>query len=389
MGLKSTILKVAIGGLRFIYAPMKLRKLDNQIVIISRQSNHPTLDIKLLRDYMAENYPSVKCKVLCAKLEQYGAVRYGFHMLHQMWEMSRSKVVLIDGYCIAASVLNHKKGTIIIQMWHALAAIKKFGYQTIDKPAGHSRVVAETMCMHRNYDYVIAASEATGKHFGKCFNVTRDKLVYLGLPRIDEILSPHRILPQEYREQGVCAFEEAIRNEYDISWDREILLYVPTFRKGANVNLEGIIEATNSDRFTLVIKAHPLYDDMDMGRYQDDINTNVQVIVDKRYTSYQWLSICDRVITDYSALGVEAALLDKPLYYYVYDIEEYKKNVGLNVEPLDEMPQATAVTPEELSKLLNDEYNMEKLIMFRNKYISIDKTDCTRQLSEFLVGLMS
>ena len=389
MGLKSTILKVAIGGLRFIYAPMKLRKLDNQIVIISRQSNHPTLDIKLLRDYIAEIYPNVKCTVLCAKLEQSGPVRYGFHMLHQMWEISRSKVVLIDGYCIAASVLNHKTDTLIVQMWHALAAIKKFGYQTIDKPAGHSRVVAETMRMHRNYDYVIAASEATGEHFARCFNVTRDKLVYLGLPRIDEILSPHRILPQEYREQGVCAFEEAIRNEYDISGDREILLYVPTFRKGANVNLEGIIEATNSDRFTLVVKAHPLYGDMDMGRYQDDVDINVQVIADKRYTSYQWLCVCDRVITDYSALGVEAALLDKPLYYYVYDIEEYKESVGLNVDPLDEMSQATAVTPEELNKLLNDAYNMDKLISFRNKYVSIDKTDCTRQLSEFLVGLMS
>lgn len=389
MGLKSTILKVAIGGLRFLYAPMKLQKLDNQIVIISRQSNHPTLDIKLLREYIDESYPDVKCVVLCAKLEQSGAVRYGFHMLHQMWEMSRSKVVLLDGYCIAASVLHHKKDTRIVQMWHALAAIKKFGYQTIDKPAGHSRAVAETMHMHRNYDYVIAASEATGEHFSKCFNVANDKLVYLGLPRVDEILSPHRILPQEYREQGVSAFEESIRNEYDIPKDREILLYVPTFRKGANVNLEGIIKATNSDNFTLVVKAHPLYGDMDMGRYADDYNMHVQVIVDKRYTSYQWLSICNRVVTDYSALGVEAALLDKPLYYYVYDIEEYKDNVGLNVDPLDEMPQATATTSEGLGKLLENEYDMDELVKFRNKYVSINKIDCTRQLSEFLVGLMS
>ena len=44
----------------------------------------------------------------------------------------------------------------MIQMWHAIGKIKKSGYQTLDKDSGRSRAVAELLCMHRNYDYIIA-----------------------------------------------------------------------------------------------------------------------------------------------------------------------------------------------------------------------------------------
>ncbi len=52
MRFKRFILKAAIGILRAVYAPMKLRPAKNKITIISRQSNRPTMDIALLCDYL-------------------------------------------------------------------------------------------------------------------------------------------------------------------------------------------------------------------------------------------------------------------------------------------------------------------------------------------------
>jgi hypothetical protein len=40
-------------------------------------------------------------------------------------------------------------------MWHALAAIKKFGYQTIGYPDGLKPKIAKVLCMHKNYHYLI------------------------------------------------------------------------------------------------------------------------------------------------------------------------------------------------------------------------------------------
>ena len=73
-------------------------------------------------------------------------------MLTQMYHIATSKVVVLDGYCIAASVLNHKPDTKIVQMWHALGTIKKFGYQVLGTEEGSDPDVARIMRMHKNYD---------------------------------------------------------------------------------------------------------------------------------------------------------------------------------------------------------------------------------------------
>ena len=48
-----------------------------------------------------------------------------------MYYLATSKVCVLDGYCIPASILKHKKKLKIIQIWHASGAIKKFGYQIL------------------------------------------------------------------------------------------------------------------------------------------------------------------------------------------------------------------------------------------------------------------
>ncbi|MFR3386223.1 MAG: CDP-glycerol glycerophosphotransferase family protein [Lachnospiraceae bacterium] len=70
-----------------------------------------------------------------------------------------SKVVILDGYCILASVLNHKKDLRIVQMWHAMGALKKFGYAALGNEEGKNPEISKILQMHRNYDYVICSSE--------------------------------------------------------------------------------------------------------------------------------------------------------------------------------------------------------------------------------------
>ena len=369
MRLKYYLMKVSVALLRGLYAPMKLRRTRNRITIISRQSKSITLDIALLSDYIRTNHPDTECLVLVRFIEQgiLSKIHYGFHILSQMWAIAASEVVVLDGYCITACVLNHKEDLQIVQMWHALAAIKKFGYQTVDKESGHSRQVAKAMCMHRNYDHIIAPSIATGRIFADGFHSSEDKVKLLGLPRIDRILEARAGTDAE-RE-----FREKIREEYGIKEGQEILLYVPTFRRGRNVDVASLREAIDEDRYRLVVKLHPLYDTEDVS--------------DRKYSTYDWLKACDRVITDYSALGVEAAIIDKPLYYYVYDIDAYRQEVGLNVDPTEEMPQATALTSADLMRLLEEEYDYDSLARFRDRYISVDMNNCTKQLGDFLYGL--
>ena len=391
MSVKYAVLKVGIAGLRVLYGPMKLQKTKNRITIISRQSDKETVDVKLLRECLEAEYPNVECVVMTKKIGEGigGKIGYGFDILRQMKNIAVSKVVIIDGYCIAVSVLNHKPETKVIQMWHAMAAIKKFGHQTLDKQAGHSSRLAEIMCMHRNYDYVLCPGEETGRLFCKGFNTGADTLKVMALPRVDYITAGDGNTLNKIAE-----IKDSLR---DMAGDREVILYAPTFRKDGQVQFKELVEALDFDRFFLVVRPHPL----DANTYRQELGQaddsaaagdstatgGSNVMVDTKERTLTWLKICDRVITDYSAVAVETLVTGKPLYFYVYDIDEYKQNVGLNVNPLEELPGCSATDAQQLADMILQEYDFASLGRFKEKYLTADTTGCTKKLADFAVSL--
>ena len=188
--MKNVILKIGIIILRIIYFPMKLLKKQNKIVYISRQFNNPTLDFIMLKNEIEKIDKNVKNVILTKRIEKglLNSISYSLHMLKQMYHVATSRVVIVDTYCIVISVLKHRKDTKIIQLWHAIGAIKKFGYQTIGKPSGATKEIAQIMCMHKNYDYVLCSSETTKEYYCKAFGVEEKEIKMIGMPRIDYLL---------------------------------------------------------------------------------------------------------------------------------------------------------------------------------------------------------
>ena len=124
-------MRVFIIILKIIYFPFKCLKTQKKVVYISRQFNNGTLDFKLIEEKMHELHPDVKNVVLAKRMDKgiINQIKYFFHMFKQMYHIATAKVVITDSYCIVLSVLKHKKETKVIQIWHAISAIKKFGYR--------------------------------------------------------------------------------------------------------------------------------------------------------------------------------------------------------------------------------------------------------------------
>ena len=369
--MKNVILKIGIIILRIIYFPMKLLKKQNKIVYISRQFNNPTLDFIMLKNEIEKIDKNVKNVILTKRIEKglLNSISYSLHMLKQMYHVATSRVVIVDTYCIVISVLKHRKDTKIIQLWHAIGAIKKFGYQTIGKPSGATKEIAQIMCMHKNYDYVLCSSKTTKEYYCKAFGVEEKEIKMIGMPRIDYLL----------KEKN----KQIIYDEYPELKEKENILYVPTFRKGKKIELNTLINNFNSEKYNLIIKLHPL----DHKKYK--YNQKEGVIFENKFSSYDLLEIADKVITDYSSLGIEASLINKPIYFYMYDIEEYEKDPGLNIDfRKEEIGKYTVETPDKLLNLMEKEYDYSVLERFRNKYITVDTKDCTNKLSKFILELM-
>ena len=155
----------------FFYSFYKRRKTEDKIAFISRQSETPSTDFRYLINEIKTNYPQYKVTVLCKMIPSSfgGKIKYLGEMFRQMKAFATSKVVVLDGYCVLASMLRHKKDLKIIQIWHALGAFKKFGRSVLDKEGGKSSKTAKAFKMHKNYSLISASGDACVPFFSEAF----------------------------------------------------------------------------------------------------------------------------------------------------------------------------------------------------------------------------
>ena len=102
--------------------------------MISRQSNSQRPDLNSSAQRL-KRVIRVRLVYLCREMGDtpLELLRYCFHLLHCAAELSTAHVCIIDGYCIPVSVLHHRKELRVVQVWHALGAIKKFGRQALSR----------------------------------------------------------------------------------------------------------------------------------------------------------------------------------------------------------------------------------------------------------------
>lgn len=363
--MKKVLLKVGVGILHVVYLPFRLCKVKNKISYISRQSDSMSLDFELLVDHMKQEHPDVENVVLTRKISggNKSILTYPLHMIRQMYHLATSKVVIVDGYCIVVCVLPHKKETKVVQMWHAAAAIKKFGYQTLDKSSGSDSEIARIMKMHHHYDYVLASSEITGKHYQEAFGVSKEKMVYIGMPHFSTL--------------GEFEVSETMDDAYPILKKKTNILYIPTFRKGEAVRLDELIQGIDFDKYNLIAQLHPL----DMVGTHDD-----RVIYDKQFTVYDWIKKADIVITDYSSLIIECVILKKKLYFYLYDLEKYALDPGLNLDfEAEGLGQFIFREGQQLNNVLQKEYDYDALQQLESKYVEIDVDNSLQVLEQMIM----
>lgn len=347
---------------------------DNKrkVSLISRESDNEPLDFKLLRTELESR--DIEVEVLTKRFVKklsLASIAYLVHIVKQINSIKSSKVVVLDTYCIPACMMSHSN-TEVIQMWHALSAIKKFGWQTIGKEDGSSERIARMMKMHNGYDHILCSSDITAEYFCEAFKASKDKIVKMGMPRIDYILSDN---PDAV---------DAIKQRYsELLENKKTILYAPTFHKGRPVDVKGLVDAIDLDKYNIIVKLHPL------DRDSSEKVVKRGIIYDNHFDTYDLLRTADIVISDYSSFAVEASLTCKPLYLYVYDENTYEMTTGLNMHFDEEaIGKYTFHNADELAASINEEYDVAAIRAFRDKYIDVNTENCTGQLANYIELLL-
>ncbi|WP_406508645.1 CDP-glycerol glycerophosphotransferase family protein [Streptomyces sp. NBC_00212] len=242
--------------------------------------------------------------------------------------------------------LTKRPGTTYIQTWHG-SALKRMGFDVPQMKLLNRAGQATHQKVLDRFDHFLIRSEHDVRTLASGFRLRDEVLLRTGYPRNDALVAA--------REQEAGSGERVrgpIAEQLGIAADKKVLLYAPTFRaseSGAVKKFELPFDVEEfadrfGDRYTLLIRSHYLNQVV----LPPSVRGKV-IDVSQGHDITPLLALADGLITDYSSLMFDYALLDRPMIFFAYDYEEYADETrGTYFDLRDKAPGPVVATESEL-----------------------------------------
>lgn len=297
-------------------------------------------------------------------------------------DYARARALFIDEAYSPSLACPPRRGTDLVQLWHGGGACKKTGYSTIDLDWGPSRRELKWMPMHRHYTHVCVTAPEIIPFYAEAFRCPPENVRPWGMPRTDVYHDPAFV--RKGREEVLAAFPEI--------GERKIVLYAPTFRGNsvpearhdAALDIPLLAEELGED-CALLLRPHPKVN-VSLGG-----NAGRAFAFDCRGLRIDTL-LCaaDLLIADYSSLMCEYALLQRPMLFYAYDLEDYDASRSFYYPYKTYVPGEVVTEPEEIAdavrRNLGGGFDAERVARFRQRFVSACDGKCTERIAERVLG---
>lgn len=236
--------------------------------------------------------------------------------------------VWISNSCMDRGIGLSRKCNIKIETWHGTPLKKICGEE-------HQTSVEKSPELYKgriDEDTIrCAQSEFDRRIFARIFHASINSILLSDLPRNDELL--------KYKPERL----NTIRNKLGIEQHKKVILYTPTYREYLmNEDYQSFIappidltkwEQELGSKYILLIRAHYAVA-VALG-----IKDNTFVKDVSKYPSINDLyAISDMMISDYSSTYFDYSILDRPVFCFAYDLEEYEEKRGLYLNLTDVLP---------------------------------------------------
>ncbi len=338
------VLYVIYAVLFYIYSVLPINKKKTTFIMTHDES----INGNIMRMYqkVKEEQPDAVCQfVTKKKLKQVKGLRRLVEevkfMMTSAYHLATAKTIFLDNVFLPMAFMHFKKEVKIIQLWHGCNTLKKFGQLS---NTGRLKVLEKKA--NSRYTHVITSSEKMNYLHQEAFGVSSHKIHALGLPRMDSLFASSEVHQKE---------KDIFYATYPQVRGKQVVLYAPTFRdndlgvKDINQNLIEVAQAL-SDDYIILTKYHPFvcqnyrgqnhFKCIDVSNY-DDLN--------------RLLLVADVLITDYSSIIFEYAILNKPMIFYAYDEKEYAHKIrGFYHKYAEYVPGIIIRSKSELIKCLKN-----------------------------------
>lgn len=216
-----------------------------------------------------------------------------------------------------------------------------------------------------NMDVLTCQSQYEAEIFSRVFEIDLKKCVKCGLPRNDVLA----FVTEEQKKE--------MKAKLGIPNEKKVILYAPTFREyEKNEALKCVFKSPIcfrnwkkelEEEWVILLRVHyEALQSMDL----EGLSGFVYDV--SAYSTLNDLMIAsDILISDYSSIFFDYAILGQPMLCYAYDYDEYTKKRGLYFDIRKELLGGTIAEEEllELVKTMPSKEAIESTRSFKNKYV--------------------
>lgn len=393
----ASIKKAFAGCVRVLFKLLTLRLLypitylicatrpvqTDRVVFIELRQSTLSNNFRLIYDRL-EKTGGYDLRLCCLRRGFSGTGSYISACLHMVRQVACARYVFISEGSTVFSCLPIRKKTTVIQTWHGCGALKRVGMSALGNggnvvgSAWERRIFP--MCRHM--DFITISSPHVAWAYEEAFDLHKgdgQRIVAAGTSRTDVFFIPERI----------AAARKRIRDLVGAPDDVKLVLYAPTFRGETTrpvmpdrLDIEQMRRELDG-KYMLLIKHHPVFPQgqtipEECARFAFDMTAE---------SIDDLLMAADICISDYSSLVFDYSLLDRPMIFFIYDVDEYMDWRGLYY-PFEEFcPGISAATTQEVISAIRSPllFDAQRMAAFREKQMSA----CDGHATDRIIALMN
>lgn len=297
-----------------------------------------------------------------------------------------AKAVMLHESSAYITYIKFRPETKVIQLWHGCGIIKHLGLSNADKPGFKKMSTFEEFPEHSNYDLVTIASDELKWVFEEFMGRKKGDPVLqaIGVSRTDEFFDP-----------------EYVKNCYDklhsiipASKDKKVILYAPTYRgKGIGRVAPRELDVAKfaeklSDDYILIIKQHQTAKNLPEIPEENRDSFAYDMTRGKGMDINELMTVADICISDYSSVVFEFSLFERPIIFFMYDLEDYSDSRGMyyTYEELAECGPICKTNEEVIDYIahVDERFDKEKVTEFKNRFMSACDGHATERIMNFI-----
>ncbi len=244
-----------------------------------------------------------------------------------------------------------KKSQVYVQCWHG-TPLKRLGYD-ITNSDNAMNSVKEIREKYRTdaqrFSYILSPCRFVTETFASAWNLKKTgkeaAILETGYPRNDFL--------NDFSQEDVLRIRENVGLKDET---RKIILYAPTWRDNQYDSKKGYVydnpvdfaylrEQLGKD-YVILFRAHYLVaDQFDFEQYKDFV-----LDVSKYDDINELYVVSDLLITDYSSVFFDYAILKRPMLFYMYDMEAYRDEMRGFYLDIHDLPGPIVKTEAELAE---------------------------------------